>query len=110
VTARAVLAALLLWSGDLAAHEGLNQLHENNARFVSAPVPSEVPPASEQLMRMIFALWLIPPDARAEVMKEIAEKVQQLNPQKGSKSTFSEHPAYPEIVHWWQPNDICLAS
>jgi len=69
----------------------------------------KIPPASDQLMRMNFALWLIPADARAAVMKEIAKEMQKRRRQRRVRAA-SEHPSYPQIVHRWQPSDMCCMA
>jgi putative transcriptional regulator len=64
----------------------------------------KIPPASEQLIRMIFALWLTPPDTQAAVLKQIADEVQR---RTGMRAPLK--PSYGEILHRWQPNDMCSA-
>lgn len=65
----------------------------------------KIPPASEQLMRMIFLLWLIPPDTRAAVVKEINDQIQRAKPMRRKRSSVIEHPSYPEIAHQWKPSE-----
>jgi DNA-binding transcriptional regulator YiaG len=67
----------------------------------------KMPAVSEQLMRMIFLLWLVPPDAQAAVAKEITQKIQQALKRK--KGPTKERASYPEIAHRWQPSDACHA-
>jgi DNA-binding transcriptional regulator YiaG len=69
----------------------------------------KIPPASDQLMRMTFALWLIPADARAAVVKEIAEEMQKRKRQRPSK-TVNERSSYRQIVRRWHPSAMpCVA-
>jgi DNA-binding transcriptional regulator YiaG len=69
----------------------------------------KIPPMSEQLMRMTFCLWIMPPDGRAEVMKRIAEEAQQRRVKKSPKRTLQKSSSYPEIVHRWHQSDACIS-
>lgn len=67
----------------------------------------KIPQMSEQYMRMTFVLWIMPPDARAQVMKEIAEQVQRRRIKKTARLSSPRCASYPEIVHRWHQNEPC---
>jgi hypothetical protein len=52
----------------------------------------------------------MPPDARAEVMKQIAEEVQQRKVKKKTESAKLRNHLYPGIVARWQQNELCYAD
>jgi DNA-binding transcriptional regulator YiaG len=67
----------------------------------------KIPLISERYMRVTFVLWTIPPDARAAVVKEIAEEVQKKKTKKTLRSNVRRCASYPEIVNQWHQNDAC---
>lgn len=69
----------------------------------------KIPPASDQLMRTQFAIWLVPANARAALMKKITEEMQKRKRHSGSRAAI-DHTSYPEIVHRWQPSDLCCMA
>lgn len=66
----------------------------------------KIPPISEQLMRITFALWIIPPDARVGILKRIASETQQ----RKTKNKTSRSRSYPEIARQWQSSEMCHAG
>ena len=67
----------------------------------------KIPPISEQLMRMTFVLWIMPPDARAEVMKQITDEVQERKAGRKAHNPMRRSLSYPGIIHLWQQNKMC---
>lgn len=66
----------------------------------------KIPPASDRLMRVVFAVWLTPADARAALIKSITEEMKKRARPLRTK-TRREHSSYPEIVRRWQPSEMC---
>jgi hypothetical protein len=67
----------------------------------------KIPATSEQLMRVTFVLWIMPPDTRAEIMKKIAVDVQQRTVKTARRVSYQECASYPGIVHRWHQNEKC---
>ena len=68
----------------------------------------KIPTVSERYMRAIFLLWIMPPDARAELMKKIEEDVEQRrHAKKTAKQSFRRAPSYPGIVRRWHQSETC---
>lgn len=55
----------------------------------------KIPFPSEQLLRMVFLLWVTPPDERASTLKELAEDIQRRKPPAPSSCS------YPPMVKTW---------
>lgn len=68
-----------------------------------------IPTASDHLMRLEFALWMMPPDTRAEVLKELAAALRHERRRRGGEHS-STRPAMPlGILKQWQESIACPA-
>jgi putative transcriptional regulator len=67
-----------------------------------------IPGPSQYLTRTLFALWLMPPDARAGVMREMAETMQQH--ERGHQrlgSARGRKICSPRVRQWQEGRGIC---
>jgi DNA-binding transcriptional regulator YiaG len=53
------------------------QLHVNVQTVANYEKGKKIPGNSDTLIRMMFALWTVPPDARAQVLKDWARQLRQ---------------------------------
>lgn len=58
---------------------------------------------SDNYMRMFFALWIMPPDERAEVLKQYAEEIQRRKREKENQTLRNpRRQSHFSIVKRWQ--------
>jgi transcriptional regulator with XRE-family HTH domain len=63
----------------------------------------KIPPISDNYMRMFFALWIMPPDERAEVLKQYAEEIQRRKREKKNQTLRNpRRQSHFSIVKKWQ--------
>lgn len=63
----------------------------------------KIPPISDNYMRMCFALWIMPPDERAEVLKQYAEQIQRRKREKKNQTLRNpRRQSHFPIVKRWQ--------
>lgn len=68
----------------------------------------KIPTTSDLYMRHIFLLFIMPPDARAEYIQEVAELIQRHEPQDIAHTASEIHP--PIIRQWHKANDQCCSA
>ena len=61
-----------------------------------------IPGSSDQLMRMTFIIWIMPPDAKAEFLKEITAEVQRRKELRTKKGKAARRRSSNAIVKCWQ--------
>jgi transcriptional regulator with XRE-family HTH domain len=71
-----------LTQDQLAAHLGVNV--QSVANYEKGRT---LPPTSDRLIRFVFALWTVPPDARASVLQDLAAAIQQELARRHKKRT-----------------------
>jgi DNA-binding transcriptional regulator YiaG len=63
----------------------------------------KIPTMSDNYMRMFFALWIMPPDERAEVLKQYAEEIQRRRKEKKNQTLRNpRRQSHFSIVKRWQ--------
>jgi transcriptional regulator with XRE-family HTH domain len=65
----------------------------------------KIPVPSQNLMRHIFAIWILPPDARVSALKELADAVKQDATQRTQRAPQLD--VWPPIVNFWTEGGGC---
>lgn len=61
-----------------------------------------IPGTSDQLMRIVFALWIMPPEAKVQALKELTAEVQRRDKRTVQHKQSRISQASPPIVKCWQ--------
>jgi transcriptional regulator with XRE-family HTH domain len=65
----------------------------------------KIPGPSQNLMRHIFAIWIMPPEARVHALKELADAARQEN--RPRFQTVAHSDGWPPIVSFWAEGGTC---